>query len=119
MYSSNSTLDELRREAECTNNELALRILKLAEEEFERKLEESHRNERNVSDEVREYVVDSLDDLGSYIACLITDIRQGKGGVRASAKAAKDFQQCAEDNIDSDSYEVLSPMIDKIIKACK
>ena len=118
MYSSDSTLDELRREAECTNNELALRILKLAEEEFSERLEESHQRERDVSDEVREYVVNSLDDFGNFIACLIVDIREGKGGKTACHKAATSFQQCAEDNIDADSYEVLSPMINKIVKAC-
>lgn len=118
MYLSNASLSELQREAEYTNNELALRILNLVEEDYEKRLEESQANERDVNDEIREYAVDSLNDLGNFIACLIVDIREGKGGKMASHKAATSFQQCAEDNIDADSYEVLSPMINKIVKAC-
>lgn len=118
MYLSNASLSELQREAEYTDNELALHILNLVEEEHQKHLKESQANERDVNDEIREYAVEALNDLGNFIACLIIDIREGKGGKIASRKAATSFQQCAEDNIDADSYELLSPMINKIVKAC-
>jgi hypothetical protein len=112
------TTSELRRGAEYSDNKLALRIIQQYEEEFEERLGKSQNNERTVNDEINEYVVGNLDDLGTYIAQLIVDIRLNKAGVRATTKSANAFKQCAEDNIDTDSYEVLSPMIDKIVRAC-
>lgn len=114
MYISNASFEELRREAEHTNNELALRILELADTQ----IEEAKTGECDKSCEVREYALNDLDEVGNFVAALIEEIRQCKAGVRGTKKAGVDFKNRFEDNICADSAELLAGFVDKIYEAC-
>lgn len=114
MYFSNASLEELRREAEYTNNELALRILELADTQ----IEEAKKGQCDISCEVREYALNNLDEVGNFVAAMIADIRECKAGVRGTKKAGVHFKNRFEDNICADSAELLAGFVDKIYEAC-
>ena len=114
MYMHNMSFEELRREAEYTNNELALRILELADTQIKANENECNR----ISCEVREYALNDLDEVGNFVATLIEEIRECKAGVRGTKKAGVDFKNRFEDNIGSDSAELLAGFADKIYEAC-
>ena len=118
MYISNLTFEELRREAEYTNNELALRILDLADNKINAEVEEAKAGKCTVSCEVREYALNDLDVVGDFVATLIKDIRRCKGGVRATKQAGVNFKYRFEDEISVDSAELLAEFADKIYEAC-
>lgn len=106
MIFSNSTLEEMRREAESTNNELALAILKKIEDEDteeERLLTRSERIQNELEDSLVPFTIN-----------LLCSVFAAKGGKRKTLEAIEHFCISCENEIGSDETEILEDFINKV-----
>jgi hypothetical protein len=118
MIFSNSTLEEMRREAESTNNELALAIFKRIEDEDEDVQEEMllSRSER-IQSELREYALNELNvSLVPFTINLLCSVYAAKGGKRKTLEAIEHFKIRCENEIGSDETEMLEKFINEVPK---
>lgn len=114
MIFSNSTLEEMRREAESTNNELALAIFKRIEDENVEEEMLLSRSER-IQSELREYALNALEDsLIPFTINLLCSVFAAKGGKRKTLEAIKHFRIRCENDIGSDETEMLEDFINKV-----
>lgn len=118
MIFSNSTLEEMRREAESSNNELALAIFKRIEDEDEDVQEEMllSRSER-IQSELREYALNELNvSLVPFTINLLCSVYAAKGGKRKTLEAIEHFKIRCENEIGSDETEMLEKFINEVPK---
>ena len=114
MIFSNSTLEEMRREAESTNNELALAILKKIddgcddEELFILSKSEKYENE------VRYYAVHDINnDILDFTVNLLKEVFSSKGGKRKTLEAIQQFRLDVE-NVPADQAEILEHFLNGV-----
>ena len=114
MIFSNSTLEEMRREAESSNNELALAILKKIddggddEELFILSKSEKYENE------VRYYAVHDINnDILDFTVNLLKEVFSSKGGKRKTLEAIQQFRLDVE-NVPADQVEILEHFLNGV-----
>nr|DAO81153.1 MAG TPA: hypothetical protein [Caudoviricetes sp.] len=116
MIFSNSTLEEMRREAESTNNKLALAIFKKIENEDVEEERLLTRSER-IQNELREYALNELEDsLVPFTINLLCSVYAAKGGKRKTLEAIEHFKVRCENEIGSDETEMLEKFINEVPK---
>ena len=114
MIFSNSTLEEMRREAESTNNELALAILKKIEDEDAEDERLLTRSER-IQNELRKYAFNQLKgSLVPFTINLLCSVFAAKGGKRKTLEAIEHFRIRCENEIGSDETEMLEDFINNV-----
>ena len=108
---ANITLNELLREAEQNDNRLALIIT----ERFEAELEQSEQQKRNaVQDEVNEYVVQDIPEIGKYFVKLIENIIEDKGAKRKTKQHIVDFVNAIENDFSPETREAFGGVLGDI-----
>ena len=112
----NATLNELVREAEHSNNRLALAIAERFEEELEQQSNQSKQSERTVHDEVNEYVVQDIPEFGKYFTDLIKNIIEDKGAKRKTKQHIADFVNAIENDFSPETQEAFDSVLVDIQK---
>lgn len=112
MIFSNSSLEEMRREAESSNNELALAILKKMDEQDEiRVLSRSEEYEN----EVRGYAVNAVnEDIANLTIELLKSVFTAKGGKRKTLEAIQKFRLDVENGVMADEAEMLEHFLNDV-----
>ena len=104
---TNNTLNELITEAEQNDNRLALAIT----ERFEAELEQSEQQKRTVHDEVNEYVVRDIPEVGKYFVNLIKNIVEDKGAKKKSKQHIVDFVNAVENDFSPETQEAFANVL--------
>ena len=116
---ANNTLDELLKEADQSDNKLALAITERFEEEVE-KLKLQQRNA--IQDEINEYVVQDIPEFGKYFVDLIKNIIEDKGAKKKSKQHIVDFVNAIETDFSPETQEAFGNVlldIERIFKCVK
>ena len=100
-------LNELIKEAEQSDNRLALAIT----ERFEEELEQSEQQKRTISDEVNEYVVQDIPEVGKYFVNLIENIIEDKGAKKKSKQHIVDFVNAIENDFSPETQEAFADVL--------
>ena len=103
---TNNTLNELIKEAEQSDNRLALAIT----ERFEAELEQSEQQKRTVYDEMNEYVVQDIPEVGKYFVNLIKNIIEDKGAKKKTKQHIVDFVNAIENDFSPETLEAFSAL---------
>lgn len=112
MIFSNSTLEEMRREAESTNNELALEILKKLDEIVQENVR-SRSEEYTI--EVQGYAVNAVnDDIAAMTVELLKSVFEAKGGKRKTLEAIQQFRLDVENGVMADEAEMLEHFLNDV-----
>ena len=104
---ANNTLNELIKEAEQSDNRLALAIT----ERFEEQLEQSEQQKRTVYDEMNEYVVQDIPEVGKYFVNLIKNIVEDKGAKKKSKQHIVDFVNAIENDFSPETQEAFDDVL--------
>ncbi len=104
---ANNTLNELIKEAEQSDNILALAIT----ERFEAELEQSEQQKRTVHDEVNEYIVQSIPEFGKYFTDLIKDIIEDKGAKKKTKQHIVNFVNAIENDFSPETQEAFDSVL--------
>lgn len=112
MIFSNSTLEEMRREAESSKNELALAILKKMDEQDEiRVLSKSE----EYTFEVQGYAINAInEDIANLTIELLKSIFTAKGGKRKTLEAIQQFRLDVENGVMADEAEMLEHFLNDV-----
>lgn len=112
MIFSNSTLEEMRREAESSKNELALAILKKMDEQDEiRVLSKSE----EYTLEVQGYAINAInEDIANLTIELLKSIFTAKGGKRKTLEAIQQFRLDVENGVMADEAEMLEHFLNDV-----
>lgn len=111
MIFSNSSLEEMRREAESSNNELALAILKKIEDGEEVTVLSKSEEYEN---EVRGYAVNDINnDILDYTVNLLKEVFAAKGGKRKTLEAIQQFRLDVE-NVPADQAEMIEHFLNGV-----
>ncbi len=112
MIFSNSTLEEMRREAESSNNELAFEILKKLDEIVQENVR-SRSEEYTI--EVQGYAVNAVnDDIASMTVELLKSVFEAKGGKRKTLEAIQQFRLDVENGVMADEAEMLEHFLNDV-----
>lgn len=119
MMFSNSTLDELRREAEETDNKLALAILdRIPDAIRDEVIAETKEYETRM--EILEGAIHQTNYyLSQAVAETMVDIFNSEGGKRKTSTALKELQMRFDAYILSDAAEVLDGFVPDVVKRVK
>ena len=109
---ANITLNELLREAEQNDNKLALIITERFEAELE---QQSKQSERTVHDEVNEYVVQDIPEIGKYFVNLIENIIEDKGAKKKTKQHIADFVNAVENDFSPETREAFGGVLGDIL----
>ena len=109
---TNNTLNELIKEAEQSDNRLALAIV----ERFEEELEQSEQQKRTVHDEVNEYIVQDIPEVGKYFVNLIKNIIEDKGAKKKTKQHIVDFVNAIENDFSPETLEAFDDVLANIKK---
>lgn len=113
MIFSNSTLEEMRREAGSTNNELALAIFKKIEDEDDEELIILSKSEK-YENEIRYYAVHDINnDILDFTVNLLKEVFAAKGGKRKTLEAIQQFRLDVE-NVPADQAEILEHFLNGV-----
>lgn len=105
---TNNTLDELIKEANQSDNKLALAII----ERFEEEVENLKLQKRNViQDEINEYVVQDIPEFGKYFVDLIKNIIADKGAKKKSKDHIIDFVNAIETDFSPETQEAFGNVL--------
>lgn len=105
---ANNTLDELIKEANQSDNKLALAIT----ERFEEEVENLKLQKRNViQDEINEYVVQDIPEFGKYFVDLIKNIIADKGAKKKSKQHIVDFVNAIETDFSLETQEAFGNVL--------
>lgn len=104
---ANNTLNELIKEAEQSDNRLALAIT----ERFEEELEQSEQQKSTIRDEVNEYVVQDIPEVGKYFVNLIKNIVEDKGAKKKSKQHIVDFVNAIENDFSPETREAFGNVL--------
>ena len=107
---ANTTLNELIKEAEQSDNRLALAIT----ERFEEELEQSEQQKSTIRDEVNKYVVQDIPEFGKYFANLIENIIEDKGAKRKTKQHIVDFVNAVENDFSPETREAFGGVLGDI-----
>lgn len=111
MIFSNSTFEEMCREAEDSNNELALAILKKVEDGDEITVLTKSEEYEN---EVRGYAVHDINnDILDYTVNLLKEVFSAKGGKRKTLEAIQQFRLDVED-VPADQAEMIEHFLNGV-----
>lgn len=111
MIFSNSTFEEMCREAEDSNNELALAILKKVEDGDEITVLTKSEEYEN---EVRGYAVHDINnDILDYTVNLLKEVFSAKGGKRKTLEAIQQFRLDVE-NVPADQAEMIEHFLNGV-----
>lgn len=112
MIFSNSSLEEMRREAESSNNELALEILKKLDEIVQENVRS--RSEEYII-EVQGYAVNAVnDDIANFIIELLKSVFEAKGTKRKTLEAIQQFRLDVENGVMADEAEMLEHFLNDV-----
>lgn len=103
----NTALNELIKEAEQSDNRLALAIT----ERFEEELEQSEQQKSTIRDEVNEYVVQDIPEVGKYFVNLIKNIVEDKGAKKKSKQHITDFVNAIETDFSPETREAFGNVL--------
>lgn len=104
---ANTPLNELVREAEQSDNILALAII----ERFEEELKQSEQQKSTIRDEVNEYVVQDISEVGKYFVNLIENIVEDKGAKKKSKQHIVDFVNAIENDFSPETQEAFGGVL--------
>lgn len=111
MIFSNSTFEEMFREAEDSNNELALAILKKVEDGDEITVLTKSEEYEN---EVRGYAVHDINnDILDFTVNLLKEVFSAKGGKRKTLEAIQQFRLDVE-NVPADQAEMIEHFLNGV-----
>ena len=108
---ANNPLNELIREAEHNDNRLALAITERFDEELEQLEQRSEQQKRTVYDEVNEYVVQDISEVGKYFVNLIKNIVEDKGAKKKSKQHIVDFVNAIENDFSPETQEAFDSVL--------
>ena len=108
---ANNTLNELIKEAEQSDNRLALAITERFDEELEQLEQRSEQQKRTVYDEVNEYVVQDIPEVGKYFVNLIKNIVEDKGAKKKSKQHIVDFVDAIESDFSPETQEAFDDVL--------
>lgn len=112
MIFSNSTLEEMRREAESSKNELALAILKKMDEQDE--IHVLSKSEEYTL-EVQGYAINAInEDVANLTIELLKSIFTAKGGKRKTLEAIQQFRLDVENGVMADEAEMLEHFLNDV-----
>ena len=103
----NAPLNELVREAEQNDNRLALAIT----ERFEERLKQSEQQKSTIRDEINEYVVQDIPEVGKYFVNLIKNIVEDKGAKKKSKQHIVDFVNAIENDFSPETQEAFGNVL--------
>lgn len=103
----NIPLNELIKEAEQSDNILALAIT----ERFGEQLEQSEQQKHTVYDEMNEYVVQDIPEVGKYFVNLIENIIEDKGAKKKSKQHIVDFVNAIENDFSPETREAFGNVL--------
>lgn len=111
MIFSNSSFEELRREAESSNNELALAILKKIDDNEEiTVLSKSEEYDF----EVRGYAIHDINnDIADFVVEFLKSVYEAKGGKRKTLEAIQQFRLDVE-NVPADQAEMIEHFLNDV-----
>ena len=108
---TNTPLNELISEADKNDNRLALAITERFEAELEQQSEQSEQQKRTVYDEVNEYVVQDIPEVGKYFVNLIKNIVEDKGAKKKSKQHIVDFVNAIENDFSPETQEAFGNVL--------
>lgn len=113
MYFSNATLQELVRDAEETQNELALRMYEKLRTTYQVKTKLLSLEAKRA--EIFEWAVNATNDpLKTFTLELLKAVFDAKGGKRKTLEAIRQFRLCCETDIMADEAELLEHFVNNV-----
>ena len=115
MYFSNATLQELVREAEETQNELALRMYDKVKNDIPSEDQVVITRSEARRAEIFEWAVNATNDpLKTFTLELLKAVFDAKGGKRKTLEAINQFRLCCETDIMADEAELLEHFVNDV-----
>lgn len=115
MYFSNATLQELVREAEETQNELALRLYNKVRNDLPSEEQVVITRSEVKRAEIFEWAVNATNDpLKTFTLELLKAVFDAKGGKRKTLEAINQFRLCCETDIMADEAELLENFVNDV-----
>ena len=115
MYISNATLQELVREAEETQNELALRLHEKVKNNIPSEDQVVITRSEAKRAEIFEWAVNATNDpLKTFTLELLKAVFDAKGGKRKTLEAIRQFRLCCETDIMADEAELLEHFVNDV-----
>nr|DAS50489.1 MAG TPA: hypothetical protein [Caudoviricetes sp.] len=115
MYFSNATLQELVREAEESQNELALRLYDKVKNDLPSEDSVIFTRSEAKRAEIFEWAVNATNDpLKTFTLDLLKAVFDAKGGKRKTLEAIQQFRLCCETDIMGDEAELLEHFVNDV-----